>query len=94
MFHRVLLSPPRHPLARMLAGVVGALALLALIAFGVFALAALVVGGMIFMMINALRGPGSRRPSAAPHRAHDADIIEGQFTVISNDDRTDAAARR
>lgn len=88
MLYRILLPQPRNPLARVLTAVVGALALLALIAFGVFALAALVVGGMVFMVINALRGPATRRSAPGPfeaQRQQDPDILEGEFTVISDE---------
>lgn len=96
MLHRILLTQPRNPLTRALTAVVGALALLALIAFGVFALAALVVGGMIFMVINALRGPKASRRTPDPfaaRRQQDPNIIEGEFTVIESERKPDRQSR-
>lgn len=74
----------RHPLARLLAGVVGVTALLGLITFGLFAAAALVVGGAIVVLVKALRasagaaphGAASTRPAATSER-----VIEGEFRV-------------
>lgn len=96
MLYRILLPQPRNPLARVFTAIVGALALLALIAFGVFALAALVVGGIVFMVINALRAPVTRRRAPDPfaaQRQQDPDIIEGEFTVIESERNPDPQPR-
>lgn len=85
---------PRHPLVRLLAGLVGAAALLLLIALGVFAMAAIAVGGLVFMLVNALRSPD--RPVAAataPPRAPQPGVIDGEFTVVSAAGRTREASR-
>jgi len=72
----------RHPLARLIAGVLGAAALLVLIAFGLFAAAALVVGGAVVLLVKALMRPSpavvSPRPAAA------GGVIEGEFKVVSD----------
>ena len=77
----------RHPLARLLAGVVGLLIALLLVTVGLFAFAALAVGGLIFLLINAFRSPeGTRTPRrTAPSQNAPPGVIEGEFTVVSND---------
>ena len=79
---------PRHPLLRLLAGVVGAAALLALVTLGLFAMAVIAVGGLVFMLVNALRSP--QRPvataNAAP-RTTPPGVIDGEFTVVSSSER-------
>lgn len=77
----------RHPLARLLAGVLGAAALLVLIAFGVFAAAALVVGGAVVLLLKALLRPSAGVVSSRPATA--GGVIEGEFKVVS-DPRTRA----
>jgi hypothetical protein len=74
---------PRHPVARFVAGVLGAIAVLLLIALGMFAIAALAIGGGLFLLINALRSP--QRPTAtagAAQRTPPPGVIEGEFTVV------------
>jgi hypothetical protein len=80
---------PRHPLARLLAAIVGVLAVAALITLGLFALVALAIGGALFMLVNALRAPA--RPHAAASaagRTAAPGVIEGEFSVVQ-----DSAAR-
>ncbi|HKE46694.1 MAG TPA: hypothetical protein VKB52_01400 [Rhodanobacteraceae bacterium] len=75
-FHRT-----RHPLARLFGLVIGAIALVVLLAFGLVAAAALVVGGAIVVLIKALTAP---QPPAAPVRpAAAGGVIEGEFKVVS-----------
>jgi len=80
----------RHPLSRLLATVIGALALLVLLVFGLFAAGALVVGGAVFLLIKALRAPPQARtkPGAAPEN-----VIEGEFTVTREAHARHQAAR-
>ena len=81
MFHaRIRTFRPRHPLARLLVGVVGAAVALVLVAIGVFAVAALAVGGALLLLAKSLRRPQAASPStpAAP-----AGVIEGEFSVVS-----------
>lgn len=76
----------RHPLARLAMGVLGVLVVLLFVTVGVFALAALVIGGALLLLVNALRStsrprastdPGATAPPTAP------DVIEGEFKVVS-----------
>jgi len=71
----------RHPLARLLAAVVGAIVLVAVLAFGLFAAAALLVGGAVVLLVNALRAP---RSAGTPPPPPPPGIIEGEFTVVSD----------
>lgn len=88
MFHASFRTfRPRHPLARLLSGVVGLIAVLLLVTVGMFAFAALVVGGALFMLVNAFRSSRTQRanPAPAPSRTPPpAGVIEGDFTVVSN----------
>ena len=45
---------PRNPLLRLLGGILGFLAVLAVLALGLFAFAALVVGGAILLVLTGL----------------------------------------
>lgn len=74
---------PRNPLLRLLGGILGFLAVLAVLALGMFAFAALVVGGAIWFVVNQLRG--TRRP-AQGQAAHsqNGDVIDGEFSIVGN----------
>ncbi|MET0226937.1 MAG: hypothetical protein ABW187_10880 [Dokdonella sp.] len=87
---------PRHPIARFVVGLLGMVAVMLLIALGMFAIAALAIGGGLFLLINALRsprrptaasGPASRTPPAPPG------VIEGEFTVVPVPSRDRESAR-
>ena len=76
----------RHPLARIAMVVLGVIVALLFLTIGVFALAALVIGGALLMLVNALRstprpyraaGPDAAAPPSSP------DVIEGEFKVVS-----------
>ena len=86
MFYRFAVAPPRSPLMRLIGAVVGALMLLALIALGMFAFLALVIGGAVFMLVRALRKPRVPASPASPAAAGPArmDVIDGEFTVIEH----------
>ena len=76
----------RHPLARAVTGALGLLALIVLVALGMFAVAALVIGGGLFLLVNSLRPartprPGPARPNAA---TPSPGVIEGEFKVVPN----------
>lgn len=75
---------PRHPLARFAVAVLGAIAVLVFITLGVFAIAALAVGGGIYLLINALRGTSRPAATAPPNRgaAPPSGVIEGEYTVV------------
>jgi len=74
----------RNPLVRLLAFVIGAAALVVVVAFGLFAAAALVVGGAIVLLVKALTrpSPNAAAPSARP--AAVGGVIEGEFKVIDD----------
>ncbi len=72
---------PRNPLVRLLGGIVGILAVAAVLALGVFALAALVVGGGLLWLYSTARG-SLRKPAAAQSATPPPGIIDGEFTVI------------
>lgn len=75
----------RHPLARLAMGVLGVLVVLLFVTVGVFALAALVIGGAVLLLVNALRSTPRPRAAAGPGAAAPpaADVIEGEFKVVS-----------
>lgn len=88
MFHvafRALRS--KHPLARLVAGLLSLIAVLALLALGTFVLVALVVGGALLLIVNAFRSASRPRAAAAPPAAPATPpgVIEGEFTVVADD---------
>ena len=73
----------RHPLARFFVGALGVVAVLLVITLGMFALAALAIGGFAFVVINALRG--ATRSAAQPAKTPPPPaVIEGEFRVVSD----------
>ncbi|MEP6510168.1 MAG: hypothetical protein ABJB02_01135 [Dokdonella sp.] len=75
----------RHPLARLVVGIIGLLTLALLVALGMFAFAALVIGGGLFLLVGTLRRPRTIRAQAnAAMNATPtpAGVIEGEFTVV------------
>ena len=79
---------PRHPLARLLAGVIGAVAVLLLVALSMFALAALAIGGGVLLLVNAFRNANAPTAAAAAvHTPPPAGVIEGEFSVVDARDR-------
>ena len=95
MFRWSFRSRARHPLGRLLATVAGAVALLIVLVFGLFAAAALVVGGAVFLLIKGMRAP--QRPPHAPQPNQPPptpdNIIEGEFTVTRDAHARHPAAR-
>ncbi len=77
---------PRNPLVRLIGGVIGLLAVLGVLAIGFIAFLALMVGGAIWYLIHLLR---SKRRPASPRRAAPAasDIIDGEFSVVRDEDQ-------
>lgn len=75
---------PRNPLARLVTGVLGIVAVLLLVALGMFAIAALAIGGGLFLLINAFRS--AQRPAtqagSPPSPPPPPGVIEGEFTVV------------
>ncbi len=86
MIRWIFPSRARHPLVRLLAGVIAVAALCVIVAFGFFAAVALAVGGAIFVLVNALRGSlrtSATPPGDAPHATADTNgVIEGEFKVL------------
>lgn len=83
MFRWTFTPRTRHPLARLLGVVVGALALVAVLAFGLFAAVALIVGGSIVVLINSLRTPRTASTAQAPKSPPPPPgVIEGEFKVV------------
>lgn len=80
MFHAPF--RPRNPLARLIGGILGILAVAGVLALGVFALAALVIGGGLLWLLTTLRHAARKTtaPRSAPAPA--PGIIDGEFTVI------------
>lgn len=80
-FHRVFSycpSKPRHPLMRVLVGLLGLALLLVLVAFG------LVIGlGMLLFAAVRRIVRSLRRPAPTPR----ADVIEGQYTRVRDPHR-------
>ena len=70
----------RHPLARLLTIVIGAVALVAVLAFGLFAAVALIIGGSIVLLVNGMRQP--RSATASPASPPPPGVIEGEFKVV------------
>ncbi len=84
MFYQLLM--PRNPLMRLLAAVVGALALVAVLALGMFAFAALVLGAAVWWLVRSIwPAPRlSRSPAAGAAPRVSPDVIEGEFTVVKS----------
>ena len=72
----------RSPLARLVVGVLTVLAIAAVFALGVFALAAMVVGGALLWLYRTVRGP-ARKPADGTATPTPPGIIDGEFTVVS-----------
>lgn len=66
---------PRHPLARLAFALLGLVLVVALLALSLFAVAALAIGGGLFLLVGAVRR--MLKPNAAA-----PGIIEGEYTVV------------
>lgn len=81
VFHSAI--RPRNPLLRLIGGIFGFLAVLAVLALGLFAFAALVVGGAIWFMVNQFRS--AQRPAAKRAEGENRnDVIDGEFSIVGN----------
>ena len=76
----------RNPLLRLVGSLLGLLAVLGVLALGMFAFAAFVIVGSLWLLIGSLRGK-TRRPASAAAPAADNGVIDGEFTVVSESDR-------
>jgi hypothetical protein len=82
---RFVLPPmrrPRHPLARALSLLLGLAVIGVLLVFGLMVAGVLLVGGGVLL---AWRQWKLGRAGARPGRPHQADVLEGEFTVIRQD---------
>ena len=85
MFSWRWLNRPRHPLARLLLGVLGLIVLAGVLTIGFFALLAFAVIGTIVALTRALArthlaATHAPQPSAATDHPR---VIEGEFVVIN-----------
>lgn len=76
---------PRHPLARLAVALLGVVVVVALLALSLFAVAALAIGGGLFLLVGAVRR--LLKPAAVPRAAPRAaaatpGVIEGEYTVV------------
>jgi hypothetical protein len=92
--HSFRIVRSRHPLVRLLVGVVGLLVAAMLVAIGFFALVVLVIGGGIFMLVRSLRSVSVPATHARASPAPPQGVIEGEFTVVPDGPSQDSAAHR
>lgn len=79
------LNRPRHPLLRIALASVGAVLLVGVVVFGLFALVAFAFIGAIVAITRAVARQVNG-PVAAPAAARpDQRVIEGEFVVLRND---------
>ncbi len=81
----------RHPLARVVAALLALIVVAVLVVLGLAVFALLVAGGMVFMLVRALR-----RAYAANAPAPGADAsgtIEGEFVVVKDAPAHDRSPR-
>jgi hypothetical protein len=76
----------RNPLLRLVGSLLGLLAVLGVLALGLFAFAAFVVVGAVWLLIGSLRAK-ARRPASAAAPSADNGVIDGEFTVVRESDR-------
>lgn len=80
MFYWRWFNRPRHPLVRMLIGVLGVALLAGVLALGLVALVAFAIVGSIVAIVRTLTRSGTPRPATA----HQQNVIEGEFIVLPN----------
>jgi hypothetical protein len=81
MFYWRWFNRPRHPLLRLMFGVIGALLLVGILVLGFFALVAFAFVGGIVALIRAL----SRHATAQTPVSNGPRVIDGEFSVIRSD---------
>ena len=83
MFYWRWVNRPRHPLLRAVLALVGAVLLVGVLAFGLFALVAFAFIGTIVAVTRAIAR--TRAGSVHPAPSADPRVIEGEFVVLSRD---------
>ncbi|WP_266156945.1 hypothetical protein [Dyella silvatica] len=86
----VLLSPrrSRHPLVRALSLLIGLALVGVLLVFGLIVAGVLLVGGLIvFGLRQWTQSRQGNRPATTP-KAHEPEILEGEFVVLQQTNRT------
>ena len=81
MFYWRWFNRPRHPLLRLMIGVLGAVLLVGILVLGFFALVAFAFIGSVVALVRAFHRAGT---SAPPRPIHEPHVIEGEFSVISD----------
>lgn len=71
---------PRHPLLRLVFGVIGVALLALLLVVGLFAGAAMLASGLLLRLLRQ-RG----KPMAARDRVADGHVVEGVYRVVDKD---------
>jgi len=85
MVHTLFRPRFRHPLARALFALAGALALAGLVVFGLFtAIALTVVGGLVWLVRQFVRPAAPR--AAATRPSPPSGVIEGEFVVLRDEE--------
>jgi len=98
-----LIGPPTNPFARLLAGLVGVLALVGAVFFGLFLFAAVIAVGLVVWVVVWLRlwwvrrrlaasGVEAHDPFARPaseDSPRDSTVIDADYEVVSRDQEKD-----
>ena len=81
MFYWRWFNRPRHPLLRLIIGVLGAVLLVGILVLGFFALLAFAFIGGVVALVRAFNRGSTPSPARTIHDPH---VIEGEFSVISD----------
>jgi hypothetical protein len=84
MFYWRWFNRPRHPLLRLLFGLIGVVLLLGVLVFGFFALLAFAFIGAIVAITRAVARSHAGVSHAPRTAGADARVIEGEFVVVRN----------
>lgn len=79
-----LLAPrkPRHPLMRVLLGVLGLALLALLLVVGLFVGMAMLVGGLLLRLVRQRGKPVASRRHAVDRHAFDQNVVDGEYRVV------------
>jgi hypothetical protein len=81
MFYWRWFNRPRHPLLRLMLGVLGALLLVGILVLGFFALVAFAFIGGVVALVRAFTRASATGAQARPP-INDPHVIEGEFSVV------------